>query len=163
MKPTIRFTGAQELGAKFRQVSAEAQGKSGRGAINAAKNVLVKEQRALVPVLAAPTRYRKPGTVRDAIGGYLLRSGKGDYDVTALLQVRALSGKKVRAFKQASGLGSAQNPNDPYYWRFLEFGTRKMRAFNFMRRGFAGAAQRALDKLGEVLNKRLIKEIGKGQ
>lgn len=65
------------------------------------------------------------------------------------INVRPAAGAKykrsggVRTFVKASQRG-AKSPNDPFYWRFLEFGTSKMRARPFLRP--------AADKLPEALS-----------
>jgi HK97 gp10 family phage protein len=97
----------------------------------------------VVPVLKAPIYrrgklIRKPGTLRDAI---LVRNSK---DVTQTGNVGVFVNVKPA---QGADRG-ADSPNDPFYWRFVEFGTKRMRARPFLRTGakeLEGAALRAIE------------------
>ena len=44
------------------------------------------------------------------------------------INVRPLRGSRQKAL----GKAGAKNPNDPFYWRFQEFGTTKMKARPFL-------------------------------
>ena len=60
--------------------------------------------------------------------------------------------RRDRAAK--AGQRGARNPNDPFYWRFLEFGTRKMPARPFLQR-----ATSALPKALTIFQERVAKWI----
>jgi HK97 gp10 family phage protein len=87
-----------------------------------------------VPVLKEPDPRRKPGTVRDALK--IWRQRNTPYAATYYVGVRGISGSKVAKFKKATGKASTDNPNDPFYWRFLELGTPKTPALGFLRKAF---------------------------
>lgn len=84
----------------------------------------------IVPVLAAPiyrrgVLIRKPGTVRDSIKIRNSKDVNKTGDVGVFVNV-----------KPAQGVDRGRyNPNDNFYWKFLEFGTRYMRARPFLRIG----------------------------
>lgn len=84
-------------------------------------------------ISSAPSPYRKPRTVRDAIRVRTSKADRREGNVGVFVNVRP-----ARA-----GQRGAKNPNDPFYWRFLEFGTSKMRARPFLRP--------AANKLGKAL------------
>ena len=61
----------------------------------------------------------------------------------------------MRKFKKGAGKSGAANPDDPFYWRFVEFGTSKMAARPFLRPAFESrkfaAALAAREGLREAL------------
>jgi HK97 gp10 family phage protein len=105
--------------------------------------------------LSAP--YRKPGTVRDAISVRTSKTARKAGDVGVFVNVKPLPGNKYKAVTKENFFRGkvrgytlvkktergAHNPNDPYYWRFLEFGTRKMAERSFLRK--------ATDRLPQAL------------
>lgn len=127
-----------------------------RNALAAGARVVQRAARAATPVISAAhlavrKGYRKPGTVRNAITVRTSRVARRNGDVGVFVNVRpakgarfktdkaTLFGVKLRARRQvtASQRG-AKSPNDPYYWRFIEFGTANgTRAFGFLRKGAA--------------------------
>jgi HK97 gp10 family phage protein len=105
--------------------------------------------------LSAP--YRKPGTVRDAIRVRTSKTARKAGDVGVFVNVKPLPGNKYKTVTRGGTLRApikgyqlvkktergAHNPNDPFYWRFLEFGTRNMAARSFLRK--------AADRLPQAL------------
>ena len=98
-----------------------------RGAMKVALNVA----RDSAPVLAEATAYRKPGTVKKALAVRASKVSRQAGDVGVFLNVRPAAGAKYKTvsgnktLKRASKRG-AKSQFDPYYWRWLEFGTKKM-------------------------------------
>lgn len=113
-----------------------------RSALTAGLRIVQRATRAAVPVIAAShpsvrRGWRKPGTVRKALS---VRFSVRDYragNVGVFLNVRPAEGAKFktrrknvagliitrRTLTKASQRG-AKNPNDPFYWRWLQFGTK---------------------------------------
>lgn len=105
--------------------------------------------------LAAPIRnsagqvIRKPGTVANAIA---VRTSKRDSkggDIGVFVNVRPAAGAKFKTVPSTRALGliktktrvktreskrGAKSPDDPFYWRFLEFGTKKQSAAGFLQK-----------------------------
>lgn len=108
-------------------------------ALRAGARIVQKTARAATPVIspAAPAvrkGYRKPGTVRKAISVRTSKIARRRGDVGIFVNVRPLPGAKYKSIKglfgikrrvqvRASKRGS-KNPDDPFYWRFIEFGTK---------------------------------------
>jgi HK97 gp10 family phage protein len=92
--------------------------------------------------LKAP--YRKPGTVKQAIRVRTSKADRRAGDVGVFVNVRPAK----------AGQRGAKNPNDPFYWRFLEFGTKKMPARPFLQR-----ATSALPKALTIFQERIAKWI----
>lgn len=107
-----------------------------RGLLNAlrrAGRVIRDAAKAAAPVLAAPMKHRTPGLVKKKLSVRTSKFAREDGDVGVFVGVRPALGAKFRGGVQvrASARG-ARSPLDPFYWRFLEFGTRKMRARPFL-------------------------------
>lgn len=108
-----------------------------RNALAAGGRLVRDDARAGAPVLREPMKapYRTPGLVRKSI---VVRTSKQDRragDVGVYVNVRPAK----------RGQRGAKSKTDPFYWRWLEFGTAKMRGFAFL--------QRATRKLPEALRK----------
>jgi HK97 gp10 family phage protein len=129
----------------------------GKGAIYSALGgagaIVRKEAQARVPVLsgsdpAVAAGRRKPGTLKRAIRvsrSKINRGQNGRFEV--IVRVKPLKGKQVAKFKQSSGLKAAMNPDDPYYWWWVEFGTSKMAARPFLRPAFEQTKSAQLDAM----------------
>lgn len=132
-----------------------------RNALAAGARVVQRAARDATPVINAaslPVRqgYRKPGTVRQAISVRTSKRARRAGDVGVFVNVRPAKGARYKT-RTVSVLGvklrdrklvrasqrGAKSPNDPFYWRFVAFGTKHMGARNFLQ---AGA-----DKLPEAL------------
>ena len=88
----------------------------------------------------AISQYRRHGTVARAIRVRTSVRARRAGDVGVFVNVRPLK----------RGQQSAKNPDDPFYWRWLEFGTRFMRAMSFLTPA-AGRLGQALTKIIAVL------------
>lgn len=104
-----------------------------RNALAAGARIVRNAAKGATPVLSAPVRnksgqvVRKPSTVRDAISVRTSKRDKAAGDVGVFVNVRPATGAK---FKKVNGKATqvrgskrgAYSPDDPYYWRWLEFG-----------------------------------------
>jgi HK97 gp10 family phage protein len=110
-----------------------------RNALAAGARVVQKEARDNTPVLAAAmaTPYRKPGTVRKAISVRTSKLARRRGDVGVFVNVKP-AGKGARGGK---------SPNDPFYWRWLNWGWNPPRRSDGV--GTTGKRyRRALNKAG---------------
>jgi len=149
-----RVTGIPDLREALRGIVPKLRVRAIRNALAAGARVVQQAARAATPVISAsalPVRlgYRKPGTVRKAISVRTSKMARRAGDVGVFVNVRPAKGaafrtetqgvifkRKVRTLKRASQRG-ARSPNDPYYWRWLEFGARHVRPFGFLQKGAA--------------------------
>jgi HK97 gp10 family phage protein len=158
MVDSINVKGLRELDRTLKQLPARLGEKVMRAALRAAGQVIRKDAITRVPILKAPSKYRKPGTVKRAI--VIKRSRKDKFGV--YVTVRGLKAKQIKAFKGGKvNKAAAQNPDDPFYWLFLEFGTAKLTKTPFLRPAFEAKKFEALRKFEEYCKKRIVKEAEK--
>lgn len=128
--------GIEELAAKIRGIAPAMRKKVLRNALAAGARLVRDDAKRNAPVLSGATKapYRKRGTVRDAIRVRTSKSARRAGDVGVFVNVKPAKGADR----------GGKNQNDPFYWRFLEFGTKKMGARSFLRP--------SADKLGAALH-----------
>lgn len=135
LKATV--SGLPDLRAALLGIAPKLRRRALRNALAAGARVIRDDARRRAPVLqiagVLKSPIRKAGTVRDAIGVRTSKIARKAGDVGVFVNVRPAK----------RGARGAKSPNDPFYWRFLEFGTAKMRASPFL--------QPAADKMGEAL------------
>jgi HK97 gp10 family phage protein len=123
----VEVKGLAELKRKFEEIPRALRRRVLRNALAAGARLVRDEAKRNAPVMSSAMKapYRKPGTVRAAIK---VRTSK--------LDTRAGNvGVFVNVKPAKSGQRGAKNPNDPFYWRWLEFGTKKMGAKPFLQAG----------------------------
>jgi HK97 gp10 family phage protein len=136
MRATV--TGIPDLKAALANVHAQLKRRVLRNALAAGARVVRDDARQNTPVInvaSAPVRRgeRKPGTVRQAIVVRTSKQARREGNVGVFVNVRPAK----------RGARGAKNPNDPFYWRWLEFGTKFMQPRGFL--------QRAADRLPQAL------------
>ncbi len=105
------------------------------------------KSKSAAPVLKRATKYRKKGTVRRALAIRTSKIAAKAGNVGVFVGVRPLKGARQRTL----GAAGAKNPNDPYYWKFLEFGTKRMTARPFLRPAASLLPQVARDFSGKAI------------
>ena len=126
---SIRIEGVDDLLAALRSLPEKIRRRAVRAALRKAGQVISRDAKARTPVLMVPLPYRRPGTVKRRISVRPSKFARQAGDEGVFVGVKPLRG---RADTRRYGKASARNPNDPYYWRFVEFGTRKMTARPFL-------------------------------
>lgn len=118
-----------------------------RNALAAGARLVRDVAKTKAPILSASDPavlkgWRKPGTLRRAIVVRTSKQARRQGNVGVFVNVRPAKGAKFKGGKQvkASQRG-AKSPNDPFYWRFVEFGTRRAAERKFLQ---AGAQQLGL-------------------
>lgn len=161
----VRLDGLAAIQGRLRALPAQLEKNAIMGGLRAAAQVIRVDAQARAPVLEEPTDTRKPGTVRDAITVRRSRQQKN----AVYVGVRQLRGKQIKQFiavqkaigRRGSKLKSSSNPDDPFYWIFLEFGTEKMAAKPFLRPAFEAKKFEALRRFEEYMKTRVEKEAAK--
>jgi HK97 gp10 family phage protein len=144
----VRIEGLDNLKRKLAEVPKAMRKRVLRNALAAGAREVRDVAKRNAPVMTLGTSlkapYRKPGTVKQAIRVRTSKADRRAGDVGVFVNVRPAK----------SGQRGAKNPNDPFYWRFLEFGTRKMPARPFLQR-----ATSALPKALTIFQERIAKWI----
>jgi len=145
----IEVKGLDELKAALQKMPDRIRKRAVGKALRAAGRIIRDEARTRAPVLSQPARNRRPGVIKRAIAVRRSKIAARQRLVGVFINVRplqsVLAGTKSAARKAALGPAGANNPNDPFYWRFIEFGTRKMRAQPFL-----SAAAKKLPQAADV-------------
>ena len=136
-----KVTGIPDMRQALAGIPAKLRVRALRNALAAGARVVQKAARGATPeisatALAVRKGYRKPGTVKKAIRVRTSKVAKKAGDVGVFVNVRPAKGSKFRGgLKVRASQRGAKSPNDPYYWRWLNFGAKHMRAFNFLDKG----------------------------
>ena len=146
----VRLQGFDDLARKLRAIAPALRRQVLRNALAAGGRLVRDEARRNAPVLSKPQSapYRTPGLVKSQIVVRTSKVARKSGDVGVFVNVRPakgakfkttttrLFGLKVKSRRQvrASNRG-AKSKTDPFYWKFLEFGTAKMRAHPFLQPG----------------------------
>lgn len=148
---SVKVRGIPDLKAALAGIVPKLRVRALRNALAAGARLVQKAARAATPVIspaayAVQRGYRKPGTVRKAISVRTSKIARRSGDVGVFVNVRP-------AKKGARG---AKNPNDPFYSRFLQWGTKNMRAVSFLEKGadrLPDALQVFIEKIGPAIQK----------
>lgn len=134
----VRIAGLRELLAGLSELPVEL----GKGAIYAAlggaARVVKDAAIANAPVVdgnspMVQAGYRSAGTMKRAIRASRSKINKGQNGFwETIVRVKPLK----KSQEKKLGKRGAKNPNDPYYWWWVEFGTSKMAARPFLRPAF---------------------------
>ena len=149
---TVKIEGLADLKRALADVPNKIRKGALKRALRLAGNTVRDAARAGAPVLQTSARHRKPGTVVRRKPGTVkqairVRTSKADRkagDVGVFVNVKPAK----------AGQRGAKSPNDPFYWRWLEFGTRKMAARHFLQQ-----ATSALPKALAIFEARIAKWI----
>lgn len=114
-----------------------------RNALAAGARQVRDDAKSRAPVLRAPSPYRRPGTLRDAIKVRTSKRDRSAGNVGVFVNVKPAKG----------GARGAKSPVDPYYWRWVEFGSRRSAA-----RPFLSAASGRLGAVAPTI----VRQIGAG-
>lgn len=125
---TVKLEGVNALKSALADASSKIRTRAVRAALRKAGQVISKQAKQDAPVLQAPTKTRKPGTVQKAIVVRASKFARKAGDEGVFVGVRPLRGARQKKL----GKAGAKNPNDPFYWRFLEFGTKNLKARPFL-------------------------------
>jgi len=137
---TAELHGVDELKRALEQVPDKLKRKGLLKGLRLAGNIVRDAARRDAPLLQEPTPYRKRGTVRKAIVVRTSKFARRAGDLGVFVGVRPLRGARTKKL----GAAGAKNPNDPFYWQFLEFGTKKMAKRPMLAVG-AGKLEQAAD------------------
>ena len=151
MAETIIVRGLRELQAAMRELPKNLDRRILNAALMGGARLMVNHAKASVRV--------DTGTLRRNIRARPVRPVS--HSATVIVGVRKLSKKQIAAFKKKTGKSGSANPSDPYYWRFVEFGTSKMSARPFLRPAFETKKYEAVAVIKTAIGKRIEVEAEK--
>lgn len=136
----VKVSGVEDIKAELRALPPKLRKRALMNSLRAAGRVFRDEARRLTPRLAVPVfrkgvKIREPGTVRKAISVRTSKVIRRRGDLGVFVNVRPLK----------KGQRGANNPNDPFYWRWLNFGRQGKEGVRFL--------EQAAKKAGEALRK----------
>lgn len=147
---SLTVLGLGDLQADFERLAKATGNKIVRDAVMAGARVARDKARATTPV--------RTGKLKKNIAAVRARQSETPGGATAGLRVKKPNGKKTKALKRQGKKGrtSATEWDAPFYWKFLELGTSKMRAHPFIRPAWDGSLpqiEKAVsDKLAEGID-----------
>lgn len=158
-KLSVKITGLKELGYAMENLGKKTRNKLAAKAMRKGGAIIRDQARANAPALKEQVPHRKRGTLRKAI--VASTKPQKDGSVRTIIFVRTLKNSKILEFKGKTGKSGAYNPNDPFYWRFVEFGTSKMPAQPFLQPAFASKKDQASREIITTLRDDILREAKK--
>jgi HK97 gp10 family phage protein len=156
---SIRINGLRAIQQALNELPKKVDRKLLNQGLIAGATLVRDDARDRVPLLQVPDARRRRGTLRRAIRAGRVRPTQ--YAATVWVRIRQLTRRQVTKYK-AKNKGSAKdNPNDPFYWAFVEFGTSTQPARPFMRPAFEAKKQAAVLKSVGLFRERVQAEIAK--
>lgn len=166
---SVEVKGLDDLKRILAEIPQDLRKKVILGALRKAARVPLQAARQAVPVMAGDSPYRTPGLLKKRLVVRTSKAARAAGNIGVFINVKPAAGAKFQRtkgrdllgaysswkFKKASERG-AKSKLDPYYWRFVEFGTRKMKAKSFLQP--AGAT---LDKALSVFMAEVVPQINK--
>jgi HK97 gp10 family phage protein len=166
---TQELKGFDALAAKLRAITPALRKSVLRNALAAGARVVRDDARANAPELAQASPYRTPGLLKQQLVVRTSKVARLAGDVGVFVNVRPAKGAKFRTtttrvlglkvksrrLVRASQRG-AYSKTDPFYWRFVNFGTAKM-----TKRPFLSDAERELPQAKTIFQSALAKWVDK--
>lgn len=155
----VKVEGLSQIHKALSELGSKVSNKIAVKAMREGGKIVREQARQNAPVLSQSTPHRRAGTLKKAIKSStkVLKNGK----IGTVIRVKELTAKQIETFKVRSGKKGALNPKDPYYWRFLEFGTSKMPARPYLRPAFEQTKEKAATEIIKTLKDGIESEAGK--
>lgn len=152
------ITGLKELNSAFKSMGENVSKKTGLKMVASAAAVIRKEAKNI----ARSKGLKKTGTLINNIAIKRERNVPAD---TVQYHVGVRHGREFGRRKNVVkflALGKrgrivTKYKNDPYYWRFLEFGTKHIRPLKFLEPALESKRQEAINAMQATLQKELLK------
>jgi HK97 gp10 family phage protein len=155
-RETFKIEGLAELGKALRELPERVARNGLRVSVYAGAKVVRDEARARAPkaALSLGPNQPPPGTLKRSVIMKHIPELSSLTRQTFFVTVRY--GKKYRKQGKKGNLSQ-----DAWYWRFVEFGTRKMRARPFLRPALEAKRREAGQAMKDRLSERIEMEVSK--
>ena len=111
---SVKIAGIDELKRALAAMPSKIRRKALVKALRAGAKVVQKAARAAVPVLAVPNPYRTKGLLKRRLTVRTSKESRSQGNVGVFVNIRPAKG----------GERGAKSKLDPFYWRFVAFGTK---------------------------------------
>lgn len=151
--------GVHELVDAFGQLKSDMRDKSARRIVATGGGVLRKEAR----IVAQEHGLRKTGALINNIVIKRERNkpeGTEQYNLGVRHGRDLGNGKKIVKYLAVTDSGRivTRRENDPFYWKFLHFGTKHIQAIRFLEIALENKAGAAVDAMAEKAKKEVLKQ-----
>jgi HK97 gp10 family phage protein len=154
---SIDVKGLRELDVQLRALPEKVAGQALAASVSAGARAIRDEAIQRAPV--------RTGAMKAQIFTKRVRTGS-QFEKLSIVGVRGGKAKYAnnKANRRAGRAGKEyENAGATYYWRFVEFGTRKMAAHPFLRPAFDAKQQEAITVITERLDNLIQKAIAEGK
>lgn len=154
------MSNVEPLLAEFRSLPKKLGSKALKSALRKGATVVKKDAQKRAK------RFDDPATAAKVWKEITVRAGKRRRNGDVTMQVGVKGGAKRYVDnarnRRLQRVGSSyEGPGAVYYWRFLEFGTSKMKAQPFMRPALANNVEKVMDAVTVSLRKGIDKAVAK--
>lgn len=146
----FKMAGIDDMARRLNAFSRDMRVRILRRGITEAARVIQLAAAVRAPVLSRPAKWRTRGLVRESIVIRPSKLARKRGEVGGFVTVKRL-GKRAIFNAKIKGVGGARNPRDPFYFRFLEMGTKKMGARPFLGPAVNTRSQEALRAFERVV------------
>lgn len=163
LETQFKIEGLEAIQARMQNVGHEIRYKGGRYALRKSANLIADK------VKENALRIDDPNTAKQIAKNVAVRWSSKRFKQTGDLGFRVgiLGGAApAKAAGEFSGIGKGNPGGDTFYWRFLEFGTRKIGAQPFMRPALENNQQEVVQEFIKYADKaidRAVKKAAKGK
>ena len=126
----LKVDGLEPLKAELLKLAPELRKGPARRALRAGAAPVLERAITETPVLSASIfrrgkMIRRAGTLRRALKIRGSKDAAKNGDVGVFVNIKPLDRNAVSEFKLATGRRGSENPDDPFYWRWVHFATRR--------------------------------------
>ena len=128
---TVKIAGIDEMKRALDALPEKLRRKALVKPMKLAMKVVLDAAQQAVPILATPSPYRTAGLLKKRLTTRVSKASRQAGDVGVFVNIRPAAGAKYKTIggartKVKNSQRGATSKTDPYYWRWVEFGTRKM-------------------------------------
>ena len=129
-EPGLKVRGVAELAAAMRDLVPNPRRGPAMRALRAGANPVLERAKTETPILAAPVyrdgkMIRRPGTLRNSLKVRTSKDTAKTGDVGVFINYKPLQRAAITEFKNNTGRKGNENPDDPFYFRWVIFATKK--------------------------------------
>ena len=126
----LKVDGLEPLKAELAKLAPEMRKGPANRALRAGAKPVLERAFAETPILPADVfkrgkMIRRAGTLRRALKIRASKDVNRTGDVGVFVDIKPLKKGAIQAFKEATGRRGSDNPDDPFYWRWVHFRTRR--------------------------------------